>query len=347
MTKKAAAAKKVKPNERTARWNSKCRACGRAIPAGSQMEWTREGGPRHLSAAECEVAKLLPVAAKAAPTPPAVTETPIEHWTNFEKLGHLLQEAQWIFAKTMASNPHWYTLRKKWVNDADFVWVVERIRLCGYKQKFGGSWYVQLDVNDWFYWSMGAPLPITILVNRKRISKVAPYDAIADQYDALFQDEASLAEKAQVFGVVGDLTDREVLDVGCGTGRTLDYAERAAGYTGIDPSQAMLDRLRVRHPSAHTICTTLRSFAPVSNGEVGRYDTVLALFGTGSYLTDEELERIPLLLRSGGRAVVMFYDADYVPQTSITVPHRKWAPGLFPGEIQKVRHHIVCVYEKP
>ena len=44
---------------------------------------------------------------------------------------------------------------------------------------------------------------------------------------------------------------------------------------------------------------------------------------------------------------VMFYDADYVPQTGTTVPHRPWALGLLPSEIQKVGHHIVCVYEKP
>jgi hypothetical protein len=70
-----------------------------------------------------------------------------------------------------------------------------------------------------------------------------------------------------------------------------------------------------------------------------------------AYLTDEELERIPLLLRPGGRAVVMFYDADDVPcaglETGTTVPYRTWSAGLFPGETAKVGHHMVCVYEKP
>lgn len=114
----------------------------------------------------------------------------------------------------------------------------------------------------------------------------------------------------------------------------------------------MLDRLLARHPNAHTICTALRSFVPLApNGEIGRYDTVLALFGTGSYLTDQELERIPMLLRPGGRAVVMFYDVDDVPRAyvekGVTVPHRPWALGLFPGEIQKIGHQILCLYEKP
>ena len=276
-------------------------------------------------------------------------------------MGMLLNQQQWIFAKTMAHNPHWYTLRRKWIVDADFQWTVAELRAHGYRAKFGKTWYTQVDVNDYFYWTMGAPINYpngmawTILINRKPLSalegRVVPFDAIADQYDDLFTDEASPQENATVLEMVGDMTGLDVLDVGCGTGRALDHANEMASYTGVDPSQAMLDRLLVRHPNAHTVCTALRSFVPLTpNGEIGRYDVVLALFGTGSYLSDEELERIPLLLRPGGRAVVMFYDADYVSQTSVetcTVRYRAWALGLFPGEIQMFRQMILCLYEKP
>jgi hypothetical protein len=47
--------------------------------------------------------------------------------------------------------------------------------------------------------------------------------------------------------------------------------------------------------------------APVNYAE-GCYDVVLALFGAGSTLSDEELRRIPHVLRPGGRAAVMFRD---------------------------------------
>lgn len=86
----------------------------------------------------------------------------------FEEVRRLLLEHRWIFAKTMPENPHEYTLRKTW-DDADFLRVVTFIRRCGYRQKFGKSWYTQLDVDDHFYWTMGAPLPMTILINRKRL----------------------------------------------------------------------------------------------------------------------------------------------------------------------------------
>lgn len=70
---------------------------------------------------------------------------------DFERVGRLLQEQEWIFAKTMPQNPHHYTLRRRWACDEDFVWVVELIRRYGYRQKYGKSWYTQLDVGKFFY----------------------------------------------------------------------------------------------------------------------------------------------------------------------------------------------------
>lgn len=99
-----------------------------------------------------------------------------------QRLAELLEGAKWVFAKTMPENPHWYTLRKTWANDADFVWAVEQIRLRGYRSKFKGTWYIQLDVNDHFYWTMGWPIGSmdwgwerlnkagTILINRKPLA---------------------------------------------------------------------------------------------------------------------------------------------------------------------------------
>ncbi len=105
-----------------------------------------------------------------------------ERRAQIERLAGLLENAEWRFAKTMASNPHFYTLRKTWTRDEDFIWAVEQIRLRGYRQKFQGNWYTQLDVNDHFYWTMGWPIGAfdwgwkrlnaagTILINRKPLA---------------------------------------------------------------------------------------------------------------------------------------------------------------------------------
>ena len=81
----------------------------------------------------------------------------------------LLHEQEWIFAKSMPQNPHWYTLREGWRRDEDFVAVVEGIRARGYDHRwYDGKVYRQFNGGDGFmYWTMGAPVEETILINRK------------------------------------------------------------------------------------------------------------------------------------------------------------------------------------
>src|SRR5580704_3848995 len=83
------------------------------------------------------------------------------------KLAQLLAEQTFVFAKTMAHNPHYYTVRKTWASDEDFVWAVETMRRIGYKEKFGKTWYGMFAANGFKYWTMGCPLDITRLINRK------------------------------------------------------------------------------------------------------------------------------------------------------------------------------------
>lgn len=53
----------------TSKFNGRCKACGGAIPAGARIDWTREGGAKHLTVNECAAARA---AANARPTAPAV-----------------------------------------------------------------------------------------------------------------------------------------------------------------------------------------------------------------------------------------------------------------------------------
>jgi hypothetical protein len=93
-----------------------------------------------------------------------------------EEVQRLLEGQHWIYARTMPANPHHYCLRAEWASDADFVRVVEHIRAHGYRATFKGRRYVQLDLGDHFYWTMGAPIgpaerPVTVLINRKEITR--------------------------------------------------------------------------------------------------------------------------------------------------------------------------------
>ena len=86
-----------------------------------------------------------------------------------ERVRGLLEGHRWIFAKTMPQNPHHYTLRREWDRETEFVEAVEFIRQNGEREIFQGRRYTVLVIDSWKYWTMGAPLDQTILINRAAI----------------------------------------------------------------------------------------------------------------------------------------------------------------------------------
>lgn len=87
--------------------------------------------------------------------------------TDLFRLTSILEAQRWIFAKTMPHVPHWYTLRRAWASDADFVWAVEMIRKWGYDDVYFRKTYRAINLNGYKYWTMGSPINETILINRK------------------------------------------------------------------------------------------------------------------------------------------------------------------------------------
>ena len=69
----------------------------------------------------------------------------------------------------MPHAPHEYTVRA-WDpgGQANFEEAVRLIRQHGEVRTFGGRGYVYLDVDGWSYWTMGAPVGETTIVNRAR-----------------------------------------------------------------------------------------------------------------------------------------------------------------------------------
>jgi len=86
-----------------------------------------------------------------------------------EQVRTALGDHRWIFAKTMADNPHEYTLLREWPKPTLFLSVVQYMREHGYETAYRGRKYVQFDSGGYFHWTMGAPLDKTILINRKRV----------------------------------------------------------------------------------------------------------------------------------------------------------------------------------
>ena len=72
---------------------------------------------------------------------------------------------KWTFAKTMPEWPHEYIVRER-VDDKLFEQMVRHIRENGSEGKFYKESYIYFEEDGLLYWTMGAPIEETIIINR-------------------------------------------------------------------------------------------------------------------------------------------------------------------------------------
>ncbi|WP_157486978.1 class I SAM-dependent methyltransferase [Leucobacter salsicius] len=243
------------------------------------------------------------------------------HWW-YEKEAEL----DWQFATTYAEGaPHEYVAlgRTEGLTKEDFVRAAHVIRTFGEPQKFYKTTRIYLTTPmGWRHWTMDSSLEEVGLVNRGAAHHVygaqnAPitstglesgYDALATTWDK--QWGMTTAEKAStselIRAVFGDNLWR-TLDVGCGTGFPLDAGlVESVRYVGIDSSTAMLNCLVAKHPLLAGVHPMTFEQATVSKVLCGtRFDTVLALGGSASYLSPADTQE--LRDRSKRNVLLMHY----------------------------------------
>ena len=153
-----------------------------------------------------------------------------------EEIVGVLKDHEWKFAKTAKySNPHWYTLREKWQDDQLFDVVVQSIRDHSYIEYFWKKPYQILLYEGWKYWSMGAPINETILINKA--FDMGQYNDLAWEYDNLFKDQSFIKENQEIADMLDIIKHEKIYDIGCGTGLLLDLLPiQPENYIGIDPS---------------------------------------------------------------------------------------------------------------
>ena len=77
----------------------------------------------------------------------------------------------WKFAKTYADfAPHEYIVKSNYKDTASFEEAVRYIRKFGFPAKFGKDTHIYLPIDGRYYWTMGAPVEETVIINRCDIS---------------------------------------------------------------------------------------------------------------------------------------------------------------------------------
>ena len=83
-----------------------------------------------------------------------------------------LECQRWIFARSRPYNPHEYCLRREAGDPELGEKVVEHLREFGHPYPWWGTVYMQYVCGSHAYWTMGAPLAETEVINRKSLERV-------------------------------------------------------------------------------------------------------------------------------------------------------------------------------
>ena len=81
------------------------------------------------------------------------------------ELREFVDRETWTYAKTMPKWPHEYLVRER-VDEDHFVQLVKHIRSQGYEGTFYSRKITYYDEDGLTYWTMGAPVEETIIINR-------------------------------------------------------------------------------------------------------------------------------------------------------------------------------------
>lgn len=83
-----------------------------------------------------------------------------------ETIDSFINSNTWTYAKTMAWCPHEYIVRDRCSDLETFVKLVKHIRKYGYQQFFYKKEMTYFKIGNMKYWSMGAPVSETTIINR-------------------------------------------------------------------------------------------------------------------------------------------------------------------------------------
>ena len=145
-----------------------------------------------------------------------------------------------------------------------------------------------------------------------KLSSRDAYRLWSQTYD-LETDNVLVAVEGRLFARLfseANLTDKVVVDIGCGTGRHWDslLARRPRGLHGVDNSPEMLARLRARYPDAMLHLRAGSTLDPLGTGDIDIITSRLMIGYVPRVI--EEFREWTRVLRVGGEIIFTDFHPD-------------------------------------
>lgn len=109
---------------------------------------------------------------------------------SIDKLRSMIARCQWTFAKTMPFAPHEYIVKDRCpLTKEEFEYFVEMQRQYGVKERWGKYNNPYLYIDDYKYWTMGAPLEETTVINR---AKACVVEEVHELYEGINKGDKTM-----------------------------------------------------------------------------------------------------------------------------------------------------------
>lgn len=140
------------------------------------------------------------------------------------------------------------------------------------------------------------------MTSSDRAPGASRYDAVADEYEAMFNRGVDDPATQMLLELVGDVGQQRVLDAPCGEGRVArELARRGASVLGVDLSTVLIDKARALTPNDASLRFEHRDITAPDALERERFDAAVCNYGFSDIDDlDGALSTFARVIRPGG-----------------------------------------------
>lgn len=223
-----------------------------------------------------------------------------------KRIADYISANNWKWARTYINVPHEYIVRDKCtLTKQQFDEFVETQRNCGITERWGNYNHQYLYIGGYKYWTMGAPIDETTVINRQKL--FGEFDDLVNPLAKWYTVEFRNYIAEIVNSIRGE---KNVYEAYCGDGDFVAASHISSSqYKGAEPSNVLINAFREKQNGFYRNVTK-SPFESLSERWTKPGTLVISLFGKASYIMRPYLEKV---VSSGNDYFFMFFKDGELP----------------------------------